>query len=124
MNGQTGTWLVTGAFAAHGLGMVGAAAYLPWSIRSARGDFIGASWLLGSGTLAIAVGVVVWCVAGVGFIGAAVGFWQGAGWWQAAAWVGSVFTLLAVGLWAGHEPFGVYVGALLAVATILYLLVG
>jgi len=115
-------WLVTGAFAAHGIGMVGAAGYLPWSMRGPKPDFVGASWLLGSGVLAIAVGVIVWMVAGAGFIAAAVGYWQGADWWRSSAWIGSVFTLLAVGLWAGNVPFGVYVGGALAVATIGYLI--
>lgn len=114
-------WLVTGAFALHGVGMVGAAGYLPWSMRSAKADFIGASWLLGSGVLAVAVGVIVWAVAGAGFVAAAVGFWQGAEWWRLCAWVGSAFTLLAIALWVGNVPFGVYVGGALAVGTIGYL---
>ena len=120
---DTGTikWLVTGAFAAHGVGMIGAAGYLPWSVRDPKGEFIGASWLLGGGFLAIAIGVVVWAIAGAGFIGAAIGFWQGAPWWRPAAWIGSVFTLLAIALWAGKVPFGVYVGGALAVGTIGYL---
>ena len=115
-------WLVTGTFGLHGVGMLGAAGYLPWSIR--KGDFVGASWLLGSGAAAIAIGVLVWAIAGVGFVGAAVGFWQGAEWWRQWAWVGSIFTLAAVGLWFGSVPFGVYVGGALAIATIGYLILG
>lgn len=121
MDANTIRWLVTGAFALHGVGMAGAAGYLPWSIRDPKASFIGASWILGAGGLSITIGVIVWLIAGVGFIGAAVGFWQGAAWWRLWAWVGSVFTLLAVGLWFGSVPFGVYVGAALAVGTIGYL---
>ena len=117
-------WLISGAFAAHGMGMLGAAGYLPWSMRAAKADFVGASWLLGSGPLAILAGVVVWAIAGVGFIAAAVGFWQNADWWQLYAWIGSIFTLLAIGLWIGRVPFGVYVGGVLAVATIGFLIWG
>lgn len=120
---DTGTvrWLVTGAFGAHGLGMLGAAGYLPWSMRGPKSDFVGASWLLGSGVPAIIVGVVLWGVAGVGFVAAAVGFWQGAEWWRLAAWAGSVFTLAAIALWAGSVPAGVYLGGALALGTIAYL---
>lgn len=121
MDNNTTKLLVTGAFAAHGIGMIGAGGYLPWSMKADKPAFIGASWLLGSGTLAIVVGVIVWIAAGAGFVAAAVGFWQGAEWWRVYAWIGSAFTLLAVGLWAGNEPFGVYVGGLLALATIAYL---
>jgi hypothetical protein len=88
-----------------------------------QGDFVSASWLLGSGTPAVLVGVVVWAIAGIGFIGAAVGFWQGAEWWRSWAWVGSIFTLVAIGLWFGSVPVGVYVGGALAIATIVYLVV-
>ena len=121
MDAGTVKWLVTGAFAAHGLGMIGAAGYLPWSMRGAKSDFVGASWLLGSGVAAIVVGVIVWAIAGAGFVAAAVGYWQGADWWRQAAWAGSVFTLLAVALWAGNVPVGVYVGGVLALGTIGYL---
>jgi hypothetical protein len=115
-------WLVAGAFGLHGIGMVGAAAYLPWSIRKPSAEFIGPSWLLGSGVPAAIIGVIVWAVAGAGFIVAAVGFWQGAVWWLTAAWIGAVFTLIAIGLWAGSVPFGVYVGGALAAGTIVYLI--
>jgi hypothetical protein len=117
-------WLVTGAFALHGAGMVGAAGYLPWSMRSAKADFIGASWLLGSGVLAIAVGVIVWAAAGAGFVAAAIGFWQGSEWWRLAAWVGAGATLLSMSLWFGSVPGGVYVGGALAIGTIVYLILG
>lgn len=121
MDASTIRWLVTGAFAAHGVGMIGAAGYLPWSMRAAKPDFIGASWVLGSAALAVAIGVVVWAIAGAGFVAAAIGFWQGFGWWRLAAWIGSAFTLLAIALWAGSVPFGVYVGGALALGTIGYL---
>lgn len=121
MDSGTMKWLVTGAFAAHGLGMLGAAGYMPWSIRSPKQDFVGASWLLGNGVLAIVIGVTLWSVAGAGFVAAAVGFWQGAEWWRLAAWVGSAFTIAAIALWAGHVPFGAYVGGALAIGTIGYL---
>jgi len=114
-------WLVKGAFAMHGIGMLGAAGYLPFSIRNPKADFVGASWLLGSGMAAVVVGVAVWAIAGAGFVAAAVGLYQGAEWWRTAAWVGSLATLLAVGLWVGKVPFGVYVGAALAAGTIGYL---
>jgi hypothetical protein len=121
LSAKTVHWLVVGAFALHGVGMIGAAGYLPWSMRSTKAQFIGASWLLGSGTLAVVVGVIVWLVAGAGFVAAATGLWQATGWWTATAWVGSVFTLLAIALWLGKVPFGVYVGGLLAAATMWYL---
>lgn len=123
MDAGTWKWIVTGAFAAHGLGMVGAAGYLPWSVRNPSGDFIGSSWLLGNGVPAIIIGVLVWALAGAAYVAAAVGFWQGADWWQLAAWIGSGATLLAIGIWMGSVPFGVYVGGALAVATVVYLLV-
>lgn len=124
MSSDTVRWLVIGAFGMHGLGMIGAAGYLPWSIRSPKGDFIGASWLLGGATLAILVGVVVWLIAGAGYVAAAVGFWQGAEWWRSAAWAGAAFTLIAIALWFRSVPFGVYVGGALAVGTIVYLIRG
>jgi hypothetical protein len=122
MSPEVTRWLVTGAFAMHGLGMVGASGYLPWSIRSEKGDFIRASWVLGSGALAAAIGVAVWLVAGAGFLAAVYGFWQGAPWWRVAAWIGSAATLIAIALWVRAVPFGVYVGGALAVGTIAYLL--
>jgi hypothetical protein len=66
--------------------------------------------------------VLVWAVAGVGFLAAAAGFWQQAEWWRSAAWIGSVGTMTAVGLWAGAFPPGVYAGGVLAAGTIVYLL--
>ena len=63
MDANTVRWLVTGAFALHGAGMIGAAGFLPWSMR--KGDFIGASWLLGGGTLAVIAGVLLWAAAGI-----------------------------------------------------------
>jgi hypothetical protein len=115
-------WFVAGVFAAHGLAMFGAALSLPWSTRGTQDEAVGTSWLLGSGGIAMAVGVVVWLLAGAGFIGAAIGFWQGADWWHLTAWIGSVFTLLAIGLWAGSVPAGAYVGAALAAGTVVYLI--
>ncbi|RJQ50891.1 MAG: hypothetical protein C4521_13150 [Actinobacteria bacterium] len=112
-------WLVIAAFALHGVGMIGAAAYLPFD-RS--GGFIGASWLLGSGLMAIIAGVVIWALAGAGYVAAAYGFWQDASWWRAAAWVGALFTLVAIVVWIGKIPAGVYVGGALAVATVVYLI--
>lgn len=123
MSAETIKWLVTGAFGMHGLGMIGAAGYLPWSVRSPKGDFIGASWLLGNGLAAILIGVLVWAIAGAGYSAAAIGYWQDASWWRTAAWVGAVFTLVAIALWFRSVPFGVYVGGVLAVGTIVYLLV-
>jgi len=122
MNAGTIRLLVAGAFGMHGIGMIGAAAYLPWSMRSPKGDFVGASWLLGGGTLASIAGVIVWLIAGAGYLAAAVGFWQGALWWCSVAWVGAIFTLIAIALWFRSVPFGVYVGGTLAVATVVYLL--
>lgn len=90
---QIPAWLVPAAFALHGVGMVGAASYLPWSMRAAKADFVGASWLLGSGIAAVVVGVLVWAVAGAGFTAAAWGLWRDAQWWRLAAWVGSAGTL-------------------------------
>ena len=83
-------WLVKAAFALHGIGMLGAAGYLPFSIRNPKADFVGASWLLGGGVRAVVVGVAVWAVAGAGFVAAAVGLFPGAEWWRTAAWVGSL----------------------------------
>lgn len=93
--------------------------YLPFD-RS--GGFVGPSWLLGKGLVASVVGVVVWVIAGAGFIGAAWGFWQSAPWWTTAAWIGSIGTIAAIALWAGAIQPGMYAGGLLAVGTIVYLL--
>ena len=122
MSTDTVKWIVTGAFGLHGVGMMGAAGYLPWSIRSPKGDFVSASWLLGNALPAILVGVLVWLVAGAGYVAAAIGFWQGAPWWRTSALVGAVFTLIAIVLWFRSVPFGVYIGGILAIGTIVYLL--
>jgi hypothetical protein len=121
MNAITIKWLVTGAFALHGLGMLGAAGYLPFSMRDPHATFVGASWLLGAGAFAIAIGVLVWAVAGVGFLAGALGFVEGLAWWRPVALVGAAFTLAAIALWVGKMPWGVYVGGLLALGTIGYL---
>jgi phosphoglycerol transferase MdoB-like AlkP superfamily enzyme len=109
-------WLAIAAFALHGAGMIGAAGYLPFD---KKGGFIGASWLLGSGTAATVVGVVVWAVAGIGYVVAAYGLWRELGWWQSAALVGAIATLIAIALWFGKVPGGVYAGGALAIATIV-----
>ena len=108
-------WIWIAAFALHGLGMIGAAGYLPWD---RKGNFIGASWLLGAGGLAIALGVVIWAVAGIGYVLAAYGLWRGLEWWEPAAVVGALATLAAIALWFGKVPGGVYAGGALAVATL------
>ena len=109
-------WLVPAAFAVHGVGMIGAAGYLPFD---KKGGFIGASWLLGAGALATVLGVIVWAVAGAGYVAAAYALWKDLGWWQPAALVGAIATLVAIALWFGHVPGGVYAGGALAVATIV-----
>ena len=112
----TWQWIVIGAFALHGVGMLGAAGYLPFD---KKGGFIGASWLLGAGGLAVALGVVIWAAAGAGYVAAAYGLWRDLDWWRSAATVGAVATLVAIALWFGKVPGGVYVGGLLAVATLV-----
>ena len=109
-------WLVIGAFAIHGVGMIGAAGYLPFD---KKGGFIGTSWLLGSGGLATAIGVIVWAAAGIAYVAAAYGLWRDLDWWQSLALVGAIATLLAIALWFGKVPGGVYVGGALGVATIV-----
>lgn len=111
-------YLVTGAFAMHGIGMIGAAGYLPFD---RKGSFIGASWLLGSGAAATVLGVLIWGIAGAGFAAAAWGFWNADAWWRSAAAVGSIATIIACVVWVGKIPVGVYVGGLLAAGTLVYL---
>lgn len=119
MDGAALRWLIVGAFGMHGLGMLGAAGYLPFD---AKRSFIGESWLFGGEGLSSIAGVVVWGIAGLGYLAAAIGFWRDTPWWQAAAWVGAAFTIAAIALWIGKVPGGVYVGGLLAVATVAYLI--
>jgi hypothetical protein len=124
VDGVIGKLLVAAMFLGHGLAMAGSGAYLPWSIRGTTGDYVRDSWLLGGGGPAVAAGTVIWLAAGVGFILAAVGVWQGWDWWRTAAWAGAAATLLALGLWFGSVPAGAYAGGVLAAATLAYLVVG
>jgi hypothetical protein len=114
--------VIAGAFAIHGIAMAYLGLRLPWTNRSAVTDGVGPSWLLGQGRGAVAVGVTVWVVAGGAYLGAAIGFRMATRWWPATAWVGAVLTLIAVALWAGRVPRGVYAGGALAGGTIVYLL--
>ncbi len=114
--------IIPGAFAIHGLAMLAMALGLPWTIRGGKEEWLGASWLLGDGVVAVVVGVMVWLGAGGAYAAAAVGFWAGTVWWPTAAWVGAVSTLAAVGLWARSVPSGAYAGAALAAGTIVYLI--
>lgn len=119
---MTTSLIIAAAFAIHGVAMTVLGVRLPWSIRAGKGDAVGRSWLLGDGALAAVAGLLVWLLAGGGFMAAGAGFWLGTSWWPVAAWTGAIATLLAVGLWARDVPAGAYAGAALAAGTIGYLM--
>ena len=112
-------WLISAAFLVHGIGMLGAGLTLPMAIRKTDSGF-GHSWFFercGTQVEAVA-GTILWGLAGIGFIGAAVGLFMSQNWWVLFAWVGAPATLLAVLLWFGAVPMGTYAGGVLAALTL------
>ena len=90
MNPDLTRYLITGAFLLNGIGMLGAALTLPVALQKPDQPF-GHSWILrrfGTQTEAV-VGTVLWGLAGIGFIGAGVGYFLDATWWTYFAWVGA-----------------------------------
>ena len=112
-------YLITAAFILNGLGMLGAALTLPVALQKPDQPF-GHSWLLrrfGVQTEAV-VGTILWGLAGIGFIGAGIGFFMDASWWQLFAWVGAPANIAAIALWFAAVPPGTYVGGMLAALTL------
>ena len=119
MSPELTRYLISAAFLLNGLGMLGAALTLPVALRK-RGGAYGHSWLLsrfGTETEAV-VGTILWGLAGIGFIGAGIGFFIGAEWWQMFAWVGAPADIAAIALWFMAVPPGTYVGGMMAALTI------
>jgi len=112
-------YLITAAFILNGIGMLGAALTLPVALQKPDQPF-GHSWLLRRfGVQAEAVvGTVLWGLAGIGFIGAGIGFFLDASWWQLFAWVGAPANIAAIALWFAAVPPGTYIGGMLAALTL------
>lgn len=120
-----GKYLISAAFLMHGIGMLGAGLTLPAAMRKPESGF-GNSWLLARlspGTQAV-IGTVLWGLAGIGFIGAAVGYFLGAEWWRMFAWLGAPTTIAAIALWFGAVPPGMYAGGVLAAIVLGALVTG
>lgn len=112
-------YLITAAFILNGAGMLGAALTLPVALQKPDQSF-GHSWLLrrfGVQTEAV-VGTILWGLAGIGFIGAGIGYVLEAPWWQLFAWVGAPANIAAIALWFAAVPPGTYVGGMLAALTL------
>jgi len=119
MNPEVTRYLISAAFLLTGLGMLGAALTLPVALREPGGAY-GHSWLLArfGPQVEAVVGTILWGLAGLGFIGAAVGMFLGANWWTMFAWVGAPSTIAAIALWFAAVPPGTYVGGMMAALTI------
>jgi hypothetical protein len=102
--------IVVIVIAAHGIGHVmGVMSPLGIEIQGGSGD----SWAIsrfGTG-LAGAVEVVLFLIATIGFVIAAVGLWNGAEWFRTAAVVSAVVSLLAIGLFPAQLPTFSMIGA-------------
>ncbi len=114
-----GFYLIIAAFALHGAGMLLSGLTLPMATRAEKQGF-GHSWLLsrfGTETESL-IGTIVWGLAGIGYLVAAIGLLLGAGWWVYGAWLGAPLTMVAVLLWFGAVPMGTYLGGVLAALTL------
>jgi hypothetical protein len=112
-------YLIVGAFAMHGLGMLAVGLSLPKQLQNPKGAF-GHSWALrrlGPVPESVA-GTVLFGLAGIGYLIAAVGLFLGAAWWPLGAWLGAPLTIVAIALWFGSVPAGTYAGGVLAAVTI------
>jgi hypothetical protein len=59
------------------------------------------SWLLGSGWLARGLGILIWLLAGTGFVAAAAGIFRETAWWPALAVISAAVSALGLILfWA------------------------
>jgi hypothetical protein len=119
MSPEITRYLISAAFLLNGVLMLGAALTLPVALQKEGGAY-GHSWLLSrfGNQVEAVVGTILWGLAGIGFIGAAVGFFIGADWWQLFAWVGAPATVAAIALWFAAVPPGTYVGGMMAALTI------
>ncbi|MBE0475637.1 MAG: hypothetical protein IBX62_00845 [Coriobacteriia bacterium] len=107
--------IVAAAVGLHGLGMVGGV-YLVFTTRS---------WLarVSPGGIVLAGFVAtLWAASGLLLVGGAWGYYSGAEWFRAWLLAGAAISLAGIILWAGRIPPGTYVGALLDVAVIVWLL--
>ncbi len=116
--------LVPLALLVHGLGMLGGAVWL--AVPKGRHQGFGDSWLLARAgrTVQSVVAVLLWGTSGLAFVAAAYAFWSYAPWLDSAILVGAPTTLLAVVLWAGSVPVGVYIGAAFASMMLAAVLIG
>lgn len=111
-------YLIAGGFALLGILLLGSALTLPVALRSERtAKGFGHSWALarfGVQTEAL-IGTIIWGLAGLGFIIAAVGYLFGQQvWWIYGAWLGAPLTIIAIALWFGALPMGMYVAGVMA----------
>ena len=119
MSAELARYLISAAFLLNGIGMLGAGLTLPIVLRK-KDQLFGHSWVVARfGTQAEAVtGTILWGLAGLGFIGAGIGYFLQASWWQSFAWLGAPADILAIALWFGAIPPGTYVGGMLAALTL------
>lgn len=82
------------------------------------------SWLLSSEVVAKAVGGVIWAVALIGFVAAAIGMFSESSWWRTLAVVVSLVSLAGLALFWDNPPTQpVIAAAIFDVVVLLALLV-
>lgn len=118
-------YLIAGGFALLGILLLGSALTLPVALRTERtAKGFGHSWVLSRlGVDAEAlIGTIIWGLAGLGFIVAAVGYVFGQQfWWVYGAWLGAPMTIIAIALWFGALPMGMYAAGVMAALTLGWL---
>jgi hypothetical protein len=118
-------YLIAAGFALMGVLLLGSGLTLPVALRAEerpeRG--FGHSWVLArfGRELESVAGTIVWGLAGIGFIVAALGIVLGQQWWALGAWLGAPLTVAAIALWFGAVPSGAYIAGVMASLTIGWL---
>jgi len=106
---------------AHGIGHV---LFLVPVLGLADWEQSSSSWLLSSEVLAKAVGGVIWAVALIGFVAAAIGMFSESSWWRTLAVVVSLVSLAGLALFWDNPPTQpVIAAAIFDVVVLLALLV-
>lgn len=117
--------IIAGLLLAHGVGHVmgflGAWTSIPSGLS-------GGHWLLSNTvTLDSALGRafgLLWLVAMIGTVGAALGLLFQQGWWQPLAVAAAILSLVAIGPWLNVMPVGSAIGAVLVDLVVLIALLG